>query len=48
MNIHKIILKKWLQIARHFPIVRIIPVIGAGKPKHREQNEEDTDSTGGA
>ncbi len=41
----KWIVSKWLQLARHFPIVRRIPVIGGGKP---DEDPDCIDSAGAA
>ena len=44
----KWIVTKWLSLARKFPIVRRIPLIGAGKPNKEKTDESDTDNSGGA
>ena len=38
------VISKWLQLARHFPIVRSIPFIGAGK----DEKADAIDSRGAA
>lgn len=42
------IIRKWLELARHFPIIRRLPFIGAGKPTTEKTNEKTIDRTGGA